>query len=105
MLRPACKQPTPAGERRCPRCAKAPAVRGSRPARQVVPARKTPIVPIVVIVLLAAACGGAYLFKTSSDAAAPEPVAVPRRDPLAGLPAKVREPKAQLGEDQDSYVS
>jgi hypothetical protein len=106
MLCPACKQPIPVAQRRCPQCTQqAPAARGSRPARPVVPARKSPIVPIVIIVLLAAACGGAYFFKTSSNDAAPEPVAIPRRDPLAGLPAKVRDPKAQLGEDQDSYVS
>jgi hypothetical protein len=28
-----------------------------------------------------------------------------KRDPLSGLPLKLRDPKAQLGEDQDSYVN
>jgi hypothetical protein len=49
--------------------------------------------------------GGAYWVLRPSETPAPIGSPVARRDPFAGLPEKVRDPKAQLGEDYDTYLN
>jgi hypothetical protein len=107
MRCPVCQRPVPAGERVCSHGKAARPARGSRPARAAAPARKSsPIVIIVVVVLLVAVAGAYWALgrRDSSQDAAPS-TGTTRRDPMAGLPAKARDPKAQLGEDQDFYVN
>jgi hypothetical protein len=65
---------------------------------------------IPVVVLLAVAGIAAYFVLTPGKGTPPEQSAqktttATKRDPLAGLPEKVRDPKAQLGEDRETYVT
>jgi hypothetical protein len=65
---------------------------------------------IPAVVLLAVVGIAAYFVLTPGKGAPPEPspqkmTTAAKRDPLAGLPEKVRDPKAQLGEDRETYVT
>lgn len=106
MVCPSCKAPIPAGKRSCPRCAKSAGSpsRGARPRAPKAASQNSATVILVVVGLLIAAVAAYVLLGKSHEAATDHAVA-PKRDPLAGLPAKVRDPKAQLGEDQDMYVN
>ena len=99
MICPACKRPIPTGQQRCPACSP-----GRRPLPKP-PPRNSSAVAVGIIVALAVVAGGAYWALRPSEPVLVSAGPVASRDPLAGLPAKVRDPKAQLGEDQDTYLN
>jgi hypothetical protein len=94
MMCPRCKRPLPAGAPRCPRCA-------GRPKQPLQKARPSLRVPLIAGAIL---LGGlaSYLFLGGGSGA---PEAPAQKDPLAGLPSRVRDPKAVLREDHDTFAS
>ena len=102
MTCPRCKKPLPKGAMRCPQCARGRAIPRSKQSAQK---------PVILVVVVLAVVGiAAYFVFATSNSAQPEqsarkPNTPTKRDPLAGLPEKVRNPRAQLGEDRETYVT